>query len=183
MINSTRNIRPPLELRVFSNRYEFLAELVSGSSFSCRRNVPPVGLVFYIGRRFARRGKIFRARARKNILGALYFIGRIAMYGNENSTLLQPSLIALGFKFRNAHTYESASHSADSAANSSSGQRRHDWSCCDEGAQSRDCQRADTDEPTECAANYCSRACACRGAFGCLGIFLGRNFAGAQVFG
>src|ERR1700736_6311247 len=111
MTNSTRNTRPPFEADLIRNRCQVLVGLVSSSGLARR--------LFNIGRRFARRGDIFRARALKNILGALHFLGSIAVHGHQDSTLLQPSLVTLRFEFRDTHSYESAGNSAYSATNSS----------------------------------------------------------------
>src|ERR1700730_8130288 len=118
MMNSTRNIRPPSELKYANPRKFLRTELVSAPGLASRWNVADVGFVFHIGRRFARAGNIFRATALKNVLRALHFVGSVAMHGYQNSTLLKPPLITLRFIFRDAHSYESTCNSTNSTTNS-----------------------------------------------------------------
>src|ERR1700722_6282353 len=118
MMNSTRNIQASFGAQVLSNCNEVFAELISGPGLASGRDGAAVCCVFHIGRRFACRGNIFRASALKNVLAAVHFFGGIAVHGYENSALLQTALVALGFKFRDAPTYERAGNSADRATNS-----------------------------------------------------------------
>src|ERR1700676_3172720 len=99
----------------------------------------------------------------QNFLGPLDFISRITMHGEENSTLLQAALVALGFEFGDTHANQCTGESADRAADIQPCHTGHDWACSDEWAQARDCQQPDTCQHAESATNYATggHACCC----------------------
>src|ERR1700726_2198396 len=75
---------------------------------------------------FAGRRNIVRPRARQDVLGVRDFVGRIAMHGQQDATVLDPALVPFGFIFWNPHPDQRTDQSTDRPAHAETRERTHD---------------------------------------------------------
>src|SRR5579863_8018276 len=134
-----------------------------------------VNLLRVRGGRFASGGNVFATGALDNIFGALDFFGRIAVHGQKNPTLLQPALVALGFKFGDAHSDQCASDSTNCASDAQSSKPSHDRTGGNERTEARNCEQADARKHTQRSTDHSSGSHASRRAFRCFGGLLGAH--------
>jgi len=80
------------------------------------------------------------------------------MNGKKNTSLFQTSFVTLGLVFRNAHTDQRTSNSANGSSNSQPRQTCHDRACGYERAKSWDRQQADACEYPERSTQHGSGA-------------------------
>ncbi len=99
------------------------------------------------------------------------------MHGQQNTAILHPAFISLGFVLRNSESDQRPHEAADSTANAETCERAHDGAGSDERTHARNRQRADTGEQSECSAHCTAYAHACGRALRRLGVlFCGEIF-------
>src|SRR5690349_6833766 len=76
-------------------------------------------------RLFSSRGYVFRPGRLQNFLRRIDFGGGIAVYGKQNSTVFDATLITLSFVLRNTHSHERANQTTYCAAHSEAGECTH----------------------------------------------------------
>jgi hypothetical protein len=73
--------------------------------------------------------------------------------GKENSSVLDGAFVPLGFVLGESHADEGSDESADCTADAYAGERCHDGTCGDEGADAGDSESADAREEAECSSD------------------------------
>src|SRR3984893_910643 len=132
-------------------------------------------------RRFARGGNVFRSGALQNFLSAFHFVGRGAVYRQENAALLNAPFVTLRFVLGNAHADQRAGNSANGPAHTHAGECRHDWSRRYERSDAGNWQPANAGPQAERTAKNRARAPARGSPFRSFGGFFRRNRLGPQI--
>src|SRR5579862_4045839 len=88
--------------------------------------------------RFAGGRDIFGTVGLKDALGGLDLLGSVAVHREENATLAEAIFVALGIVLGDAHADEGARKSADRAPHTYARKGRHDGTCGDQRANTRD---------------------------------------------
>src|SRR5277367_6270668 len=119
----------------------------------------------------------------KDSFCAARLLAVLRMDRDKNATLLDLSLITLGFVLGNAQSDQGSGKTADSGPNGPAAKRRHNRSCCNEWAQARYRQCTDTGQQSNRASDDTSRAGADRRTFRHLCCFFVSEIAGASLIG
>src|SRR5947209_11738183 len=100
-----------------------------------------------------------RACGLEDLLRTILLVIVVRMH--RDKVIARPKLlfVALGFKFRDPHSNESADDSARGCADSCSAECRHDWAGRDEWPHPRDGKCADACEQAEHAAGESAGSC------------------------
>ncbi len=105
------------------------------------------------------------------------------MDGEEDVATFDFSFVAFCFQFRNTQADQSARDATDGCADGGSAEGGHDGAGRDEGANARNGESADADEPAEGAADGTTGSSAGRDAFGGFGVFFMGEVASGFLIG
>src|SRR3954453_20791765 len=127
-------------------------------------------------------GNIIGTALLENIFGQTDPIRIVAMYGQEDSAVLDQAFVALGFVFRNAHSDQSANQPAHDAASAGTRKRTHDGTCGDERPKAWNGECTDSGQKTQRTTDDRSRSGARRRAFRGFGSLFVGEFLGSHIF-
>src|SRR5712671_4112632 len=113
---------------------------------------------------FTSRRDVLRSGFLQYFLGSLDPLGIVAVHGEKESSFFDPAFVTLGFEFWNAHTDQGSRNPADHSTRAGAGERSHDRTSGDQRPDSRNCERTNSSQPSQSAADDRTRSCSGRGS-------------------
>ena len=137
------------------------------------------------GRRpaFLRRRDVLGSCVTKHFLRPTDHDRVAAMHRKQNSAAADSPFVPFGFVFGNSHADQGARESADDTAGSEARQCTYDWTGSDKWAEPRDCEYADTRQPSERSAGNDPRSRPSSGPFRSFCVLLVPDVLGALLSG
>ncbi len=130
---------------------------------------------------FAGAANVVGSGAFKNLFGAFDLVGVFGVDGDEDIAVFDLAFVTLGFQLGNAQADQSSGNATDSSADRGATTGRHDGASGDERADAANAESADSDQPTEVAAELAAGDAASGGAFRGLGVLFVGEVLGAGL--
>src|SRR5712671_365233 len=132
---------------------------------------------------FTTRRDVLRSGFLQYLLGFFDPLGVVAVHGEKESSFFDPAFVTLGFEFWNTHTNQGSRNAADHSTRAGARERSHDRTSGDQRTDSRNCERANSSQPSQATADNGTRSRSGGGSLRRFSVLHVGEILGALVLG